>query len=307
MRQTAVVFAYHNVGFSGLAALLANEIDVKLLVTHQDDPGENIWFKRVAELAELNNIPVIFPKDPNTDEIVERISQEKPDWIFSFYYRYMLGQELLDIPARGALNLHGSLLPKYRGRTPINWAVLHGERECGASLHRMEIKPDAGALIDQQAVPILPNDTAFDVFQKVTGAAEIVLMRALPGLLAGQHQETPLELSAGSYFGGRKPEDGRVNWSAPAQQIHNLVRAVAPPYPGAFTDVAGHRLHILGSYFRDEEAADRNTRIYWSGLHCYADCADGKRLRITHLQIDQQDADLEVFTGCFGGKQLIVQ
>ncbi len=307
MRQSAVVFAYHNVGVSGLACLLANDIEVKLVVTHRDDPSENIWFNSVAELAELNNIPVICPENPNTDETINRVHQENPDWIFSFYYRHMLGQRLLDIPLRGALNLHGSLLPKYRGRTPINWAVLHGERECGASLHRMELKPDAGALIDQQAVPILPNDKAIDVFQKVTCAAEILLMRALPELLAGSQQETPLDLSAGSYFGGRKPEDGRIDWSASAQQIHNLVRAVAPPYPGAFTDVTGYRLHILGSYFRGEAAADKQVRIYWLDQACYADCADGVRLRITHLQIDHEDADAATFRKCFGSNQLILE
>lgn len=304
MTQSAVVFAYHNVGLRGLAAILANGVEVRLVVTHEDNPEENIWFGSVAELAELNNIPVIRPNDPNSAAVIEQISGLQPDWLFSFYYRHMLGKALLDIPAKGALNMHGSLLPKYRGRVPINWAVIHGEKECGASLHRMEIKPDAGALIDQQAVPILPNDTAHEVFQKVTCAAEMVLMRALPGLLNGDARDVPLDLAAGSYFGGRKPEDGRIDWSWPAERIHNLVRAVAPPYPPAFFDIAGHRVHLLGSYFLGEAAQTNQqgnqVRIYWQDNRCYADCADARRFQVTGLSIDQQPADQASFTAVFG-------
>jgi len=305
MSQSAVVFAYHNVGVRGLAAMLANDMDIKLLVTHQDNPEENIWFGSVAELAELNHIPVIRPDDPNSPEVVEQIRALQPDWLFSFYYRHMLGQALLDIPAKGAINLHGSLLPRYRGRVPINWAVIHGEKECGASLHRMEIKPDAGALIDQQAVPVLPNDTAHEVFQKVTCAAEILLMRALPALLDGSARETPLQLAGGSYFGGRKPEDGRIDWSQPAVQIHNLVRAVAPPYPPAFFDIGDNRVHLLGSYYRGEAAAGRQARIYWQQQRCYADCSDGQRFQITGLSIDNQPADQASFTQVFGNELIL--
>lgn len=305
MTPSAVVFAYHNVGLRALAAVLANGIEVKLVVTHEDNPEENIWFGRVAELAEMNNIPVIRPDDPDSQSVIEQIAALKPDWLFSFYYRHMLGQSLLDIPAKGALNLHGSLLPKYRGRVPINWAVIHGETECGASLHRMEIRPDAGALIDQQAVPILPNDTAHEVFQKVTCAAEMVLMRALPGLLSDSIEEIPLDLAAGSYFGGRKPEDGRINWSWPTQQIHNLVRAVAPPYPPAFFDITGHRVHLLGSYYRGEIAQGDRSRIYWHNQRCYADCADGKRLQITRLSVDQQPVDQAGFAAIFGDELIV--
>jgi methionyl-tRNA formyltransferase len=305
MSASAVVFAYHNVGVRGLASLLANNIDVKLVVTHEDDPQENIWFGSVRELARLNNIPVICPDDPNAADVVEQIRELQPDWFFSFYYRNMLGQPLLDIPLKCALNLHGSMLPKYRGRVPINWAILHGEKECGASLHRMEIKPDAGALIDQQAIPILPNDTAQEVFQKVTCAAEMVLMRSLPGLLQGTQQETKLELSAGSYFGGRRPEDGRINWFDSARQVHNLIRAVAPPYPPAFFDTGKHRVHLLGSYFRDESARRRQAGIYWHNNRCYADCVDGQRLQIIRLTIDQQEADQAAFEQHFGSELIL--
>jgi methionyl-tRNA formyltransferase len=156
----------------------------------------------------------------------------------------MLPESTLRLARKGAYNMHGSLLPKYRGRVPINWAIIHGETETGATLHEMTVKPDAGAIIGRTAVPILPDDTARDVFGKVVVAAEVTLWRALPDLVDGNPPRIPNDLAAGSYFGGRKPEDGRIDWRADAVAIHNLVRAVAPPYPGAFTQIDDHHVVI---------------------------------------------------------------
>jgi methionyl-tRNA formyltransferase len=303
--KRAVVFAYHNVGVRGLESLLACGVDVGLVITHEDNPEENIWFGSVDQIARLNNITVMTPQDPNAPEVLAAVRACEPDWLFSFYYRHMLGAELLGVPTQGAYNLHGSLLPKYRGRVPINWAVIHGERETGASLHRMVEKPDAGALVDQEVVPILPNDTAHDVFQKVTCSAEILLLRAVPRLLDGSAEEKPMNLQAGSYYGGRKPEDGRIDWHQSAQQIHNLIRAVAPPYPGAFFDINGERLTVLGSYFRNDAARQPNTRLYWDDGRCWADCHDGKRLCITHLGYNGELMDEAAFRARFGDQLLI--
>ncbi|MCG6900604.1 MAG: formyltransferase [Gammaproteobacteria bacterium] len=302
--KRAVVFAYHDVGVRGLSVLLALGVDVRLVVTHDDDPAETIWFSSVAELAALNDIPVIAPPDPNAADVVERVRACQPDVLFSFYYRHMLGAELLQIPVIGAYNLHGSLLPKYRGRVPVNWAVLQGETETGASLHRMEIKPDAGALVGQQAVAILPNDTAHVVFRKVTCAAEQLLLRCVPLLLNGVAQETALDLSAGSYFGGRRPEDGRIDWHRPASTIHNLIRAVAPPYPGAFFIIKGTRLQVLGSYYRALPALGQAPRLYWQDGHCRADCVDKRRLELTALAIDGKALDERGFQARFGAAEV---
>jgi len=237
--SSAIVFAYHNVGVRCLSVLLAHGVDVALVVTHRNNPKENIWFDSVAKLAMLHDIPVIMPDNPNAPEVVEQIRVLQPDFFFSFYYREMLKRELLEIPKSGALNMHGSLLPKYRGRVPVNWAIIHGEKETGATLHYMTEKPDNGDIVAQQAVPILPDDTALEVFQKTTVAAEIALHGVLPALLAGKAQAVKQDLSKGAYFGGRKAEDGIIDWSKDARSIHNLVRAVAPPYPGATTQLMG--------------------------------------------------------------------
>ncbi len=241
---TAVVFAYHNVGVRCLRVLLDQGVHVPLVLTHEDSATENIWYESVAQVCAERGIEAITVDEPNHPDVVARIRALAPDFLFSFYYRKMLGAEMLGIPKRGALNMHGSLLPKYRGRVPTNWAVINGETETGASLHYMEVKPDAGNLVAQTSVPILGDDTAHEVFQKVVVAAEVTLVRALPQLIAGTAPSVPLDLKAGSYFSGRKPEDGRIDWTKSARDVYNLIRAVAPPYPGAFTEFGGSEIVI---------------------------------------------------------------
>jgi methionyl-tRNA formyltransferase len=233
----AVVFAYHEVGARCLQALLDAGVDVQLVITHTDDPNERIWFTSVAEVAQKAGIAVITPESARDPDVQARIAAIAPDYIFSFYYRQMIPMSVLSLARIAPLNMHGSLLPKYRGRVPINWAVLHGETETGATLHVMAEKPDAGDIVAQQAVPIGSDDTAGEVFAKVTAAAAETLKDVLPRLRQGDVPRRPNNLAEGSYFGGRKPEDGRIHWDQTAAQVYNLIRAVAPPYPGAFCDV----------------------------------------------------------------------
>ncbi|MBU3561915.1 formyltransferase [Polynucleobacter hallstattensis] len=237
----AVVFAYHDVGVNCLKALLGAGIQIDLVVTHQDDPHENVWFGSVAKLCEDQQIPYITPNANQLMDLMTQLQKLAPDYLFSFYYRHMIPAELLACAKIGALNMHGSLLPKFRGRAPVNWAILHGETETGATLHMMEVKPDAGDIVGQSAVLIGPNETATDVFGKVSQAAVTVINQVLPELIQGHIPRKPNNLAQGSYFGGRKPADGQILWHQTAQQVHNLVRAVAPPYPGAFTDWQGQR------------------------------------------------------------------
>ncbi len=295
----AVVFAYHNVGHRCLNVLLAHGVDVALVVTHQDNPHENIWFDSVQKLAELHDIPVITPEDPNTPEVIERIRAVQPDFIFSFYYRLMLKQALLDIPARGALNMHGSLLPKYRGRVPVNWAIIHGETETGATLHYMTAKPDNGDIVAQQAVPILPDDTAHEVFQKVTVAAEMALHGVMPALLAGKAPRSKQDLSLGGYFGGRKPQDGEIDWAQSAQNIHNLVRAVAPPYPGATTTLLGQPMRILQTLVEQGAGNDGKPAFQVRDGKAYASCGSGI-LRVVRFELAGEEMSAAEFAARHG-------
>jgi methionyl-tRNA formyltransferase len=275
---TAVVFAYHDVGARCLRALLDAGVAVPLVVTHRDDPNEAIWFASVAALARSRGIEVLL--DPAGDEIRSAMQRLQPDFLFSFYYRRMLPAEVLALAKRGAYNMHGSLLPKYRGRVPVNWAVLHGETQTGATLHEMTARPDAGRIVDQQAVPIGPDDTALQVFRRVTDAAEAVLRRSIGRLIDGKAQLRPNDLAKGSYFGGRRPEDGRIDWAKSAREIHNLVRAVAPPYPGAFCD----RLRILRTKLEDRPAPHAQVGPYRERGEWFAVCGDGKVLRLLEVE-----------------------
>ncbi|MEK6420242.1 MAG: formyltransferase [Burkholderia gladioli] len=290
MKSRAVVFAYHNVGVRCLQVLLARGVDVALVVTHEDSPTENIWFGSVASVAREHGIPVLTPADPAAAELREAVSAARPDFIFSFYYRHMLPVALLALAPRGAYNMHGSLLPKYRGRVPTNWAVMNGETDTGATLHEMAAKPDAGAIIGQTAVPILPDDTAAQVFDKVTVAAEQTLWRVLPALLAGEAPHLPNDLSQGSYFGGRKPEDGRLDWSKPAAEVYNLIRAVAPPYPGAFTELHGRRFVVARARLAAPGSpAAQAARDLPPGLHVsdnalFGVCGDSRAVSILELR-----------------------
>ncbi len=289
----AVVFAYHDVGVRCLLTLLAHGVSVPLVVTHADDPSENRWFASVADVATLSDIPVIRPVSPDAPGVAEQVAACAPDFLFSFYYRHLLPPALLSLARYDAYNMHGSLLPRYRGRAPVNWAVLHGERETGASLHRMVARADAGDLVDQSRVPILPNDTAGDVMRKVTWAAELVLDRSLPSLLQGSARLAPLDLAQGSYFGRRTPADGRIDWCRPAWEVHNLIRAVAPPYPGAFFDMGGTRVSVLGSYYQDRPARSgrKPPVIYWDDGACFVDCIDRRRLRLVDIRVAGETLD----------------
>ncbi len=266
----AVVFAYHNVGARALRTLLAGGMQIELVLTHPDDPGETIWFESVAAVAAEHGIPVALVDLSVPPELQARVAAIHPDYLFSFYFRRMLPPALLATARIAALNMHGSLLPKYRGRVPVNWAVLHGERETGATLHVMEAKPDAGDIVAQQAVPVLPDDTAKDVFDKVTVAAEIALWSVLPQLMRGQLPRRPNPLAQGSYFGGRKPEDGRLDWTRPAAELYNLIRAVAPPYPGAFFESGGRRLVVARARLARPEIAALLPESCGLGLHAAA-------------------------------------
>jgi methionyl-tRNA formyltransferase len=282
---TAVVFAYHNVGARCLRVLRAHGIDVPLVVTHADDPSETAWFARVSDVASDLGLRWIAPADVNAKEVLDRVAALAPDFIFSFYCRQMLKPPLLALARRGALNMHGSLLPHYRGRAPVNWAVLQGERRTGATLHYMTEKPDAGDIVAQQAVPILPDDTARDVFDKVTVAAEICLDAALPDLIAGTEKRLPNDVAHGSYFGGRTPEDGRIDWRKRAVEIHNLVRAVAPPYPGARTTIGGVSARVLKTRMLDADASPGAPALLIDD-RLVAQCGGGGTLAIDALELD---------------------
>ena len=248
--SSAVVFAYSSVGCECLSVLIKRGVNIKLVYTHEDDPNEQQWFSSVYELAKSNNIPV------RTDApTVDAVKEAKPDVIFSFYYRAMIDMKILDLAPLGAFNMHGSLLPKYRGRACVNWAVLNGETKAGVTLHHMVARADAGNIVGQEAVDILPDETAHDVFMKIIPASGRLLGRCLDDILSGNAEGTPQDESQATKFGRRTPADGLIDWNKSAREIHNLVRGVAKPFPGAFTFHDGKKIMVWKTRVIDTETS----------------------------------------------------
>ncbi|MGH8253750.1 MAG: formyltransferase [Steroidobacteraceae bacterium] len=299
----AVVFAYHDVGVRCLRVLLAQGVTVPLVVTHADDPAEQVWFDSVARHAGWHGLDVITPPDARDPALLAAVRAARPDFVFSFYYRHMLGPEVLAAAPRGAYNMHGSLLPKYRGRAPVNWAVLRGETATGATLHAMTARADAGGIVDAQSVPILPDDTAVEVFRKVTFAAEITLQRSLPGLIAGTTALHVQDESQASYFGRRTRANGAIDWRQGAAAVHNLVRAVAPPYPGAFALANGTPLRVLRTIPAPGAASAAQPELRWLDGAAQALCHDGA-LHLLEFELDGRAMDAAAFHARFGSAPL---
>ena len=253
----AIVLAYHDMGCAGIESLLAHGYEIVGVFTHTDSKNENVWFGSVAELAARNDLKVFAPDDIDHPLWLDRIRELAPDVLFSFYYRKLVSKDLLAIPPKGCFNLHGSMLPKYRGCAPANWAILNGETETGVTLHHMTLRPDAGDIVGQRKVAIEPSDDAATLNRKLVAAARPLLDECLPLIRDGKAPRTPQDDTAATYFGRRSPQDGEIDWSKPARALANLVRAVTRPYPGAFTHARSTKVLI----WQAEATAQKHDKV----------------------------------------------
>ena len=281
-----VVFAYHNIGIVGLESLKRQGFDIRAVFSHEDDPKENVWFESVVDWAKSHYVAAFCPESVNTTHWAARIAEMAPEMMFSFYYRSLLGKEILSIPPLGAYNLHGSLLPAYRGRSPVNWVLVNGERRTGVTLHHIVEKADAGDIVGQQEVPIEFEDTALTLFGKLCGKAKELLEETLPLLKRGIAPRRPQDSTLASYFGGRKPEDGKIDWNWPVIRIYNLIRAVTEPYPGAFAMLPeGEKLFIWWAYPEKTGSSDLPAgTVEIEKENVYLRAPDG-RLRLVDIEV----------------------
>ena len=279
------VFAYSDTGHACLKLLLERRERVVFVGTHRDVPGEKLWYPSVAELARGHGLETHVVENPLDPQAIARLRIASPDLLFSFYYRRVLPDEMTSAAKLGAWNIHGSLLPKYRGRAPVNWAVLKGETRTGATLHAMTSRADAGAIVDQEPVPIGPDDAAIDVQRRVTAAAAAILGRRIDELKAGTAKTTPQDETQATRFGQRRPEDGRIDWSRPAKEVHDLVRAVTHPYPGAFTDLFGGKTFVWRSRLPGLAAHDNFPgEVRGEEGRLYVTCGDDHFIELLRLQ-----------------------
>ncbi|HPX10712.1 MAG TPA: formyltransferase [Syntrophales bacterium] len=300
----AVVFAYSAMGITGLDALEKSGVPVLAVFTHEDDPSENRWFDSVSGWAKKQSVPVFTPENVNAAEWVERIRRLGPDVIFSFYYRKILKRAILDIAPGGAFNLHGSLLPAYRGRCPVNWVLVNGETGTGVTLHYMAEKADAGDIVGHREVPIDFQDTAIVLYRKLQKAAGELLAELLPLIREGRAPRIPQDDRMASTYGGRKPEDGRIDWTCPVHRIYNLIRAVTEPYPGAFTHLPGGETMIVWWALPERDAVpDRPPgRVEWRAGGVFVRGKDG-RLRLLRGEIGGRLLDEKELIRYFEGKE----
>jgi methionyl-tRNA formyltransferase len=239
-----LLFGYGEMGCTGLEFLLDQGEEVAAVVTHADDPAEKKWFRSLAGTAAARGVRAFTGEEFSPGELRGLVRAQRPDLILSFYYRRLIAMPVLGEAPRGALNLHGSLLPRLRGRAPINWALVEGEERTGVTLHHMIAEPDAGDIVAQRGWDIGPRDTARTLFDRAVEETKILLRDIWPRIRSGSAPRIPQDASRATVRGRRRPEDGRIDWKAPTKRIDGLVRAVTEPFPGAFTHVAGRKLMV---------------------------------------------------------------
>jgi len=288
LKPTAVVCAYSSVGTAALEGLLEAGVDVRALYTYPQGEDER-WFTPPATVAQAHGIPIHMAPAFNDDTVYEAIRAHRPDFLFSFYFREMIQARFLDLPRLGAYNLHGSLLPKYRGRAPINWVIVKGEAETGITLHAMTPKPDDGVIIAQAKLPIAWDETALSLTDKAALAGRQLVREAIPGLVDGTspriNQKT---LGASTYYGGRKPADSRLDATMGVAEAFNQIRAVADPWPNAFL-----------------ETASGTVKVAWA-LPCVEPCPAG-HFRLTREGVLLGFADGSLRVHAFKGEGLRIE
>ncbi|MBN1557791.1 MAG: methionyl-tRNA formyltransferase [Lentisphaerae bacterium] len=183
--------------------------------------------------AEAAGVPVLTPEQVNAPDSVASLRAFRPELIVVVAYGQMLGKEILELPPRGCINVHASLLPLYRGAAPIQWAIANGEARTGVTTLYMNARMDAGDLIDQTAVPIGPDDTADTLHDTLAAAGADLLMRTLAALRTGAVRATPQDESRATYAPKLRKSDGRIDWCLAADAIRNRVRAFQP-WPGSW-------------------------------------------------------------------------
>lgn len=232
---------------------LARVEEVTLVVTNPDRPagrGRTLSEPPVKREAGRIGIPVFQPEKARSPEAVARISAERPDLIIVAAYGQILPQAVLDIPRIGCINVHASLLPRFRGAAPINWAIARGETVTGITIMKMDAGMDTGPMLHVREMPIGEDDTAETMFPALAALGAEALIEALGKLREGTLAETPQDGEKASYAPMLKKEHGRIDWSRPAGEIRNLVRGMTP-WPSAATGHAGRSLKILSASVRE--------------------------------------------------------
>lgn len=290
----AVLLGSSEPGVTALAALRDAGVDVVGVGAHAGELDGAVGGSLLAAARDAGIETAEFLAGRRT-EIGAFAARLAPDVGFTVGFRYLLDDAALAVAPRGWLNIHSSLLPAYRGRAPVNWAILEGERELGATLHFLDAGVDTGAIVFQESFPLSDDEDAGDALRKLDGVYRRLLARAVAGLEAG---ELPRRSVAGDdrVWPRRTPDDGRIDWTQSRTRVLRLVRAVAPPYPGAFTSLDGRRLTVLSAAPATTDVAPGTIAADGS-----IGCADGSIRPCTVLLDDERLESLSAFAGAVCG------
>jgi methionyl-tRNA formyltransferase len=230
-----------------LAALQASEHEVLAVVTQPDRPkgrGRKLTAPPVKETAADGGIPVLQPETVRTDTFHRQMRELSPDLYVVVAFGQILPSSLLEIPAKGAINVHASLLPRYRGAAPIQWAIINGDRETGVTTMMMDAGMDTGDMLLVDRTAIAPDDTAADLHDRLSVLGAQTLLRTLDQLQRGCLQRTRQDPDMATYAPMLKKKDGQIDWTQPAERIDCQIRGMTP-WPGTFTYSDGMRLKIF--------------------------------------------------------------
>jgi len=240
------LFGYHNAGVKCLAHLLECGAQVLFVVTHGPYPRERVWYDSVKTFAEEHSLRCYEMEKLSRDEVAELMRDARPDVLFSIAFRRLILGDILGIPPKGSINMHDSLLPRYRGFTPSTWTIINGEKETGVTMHYMEAEADRGDIISQLRVRIDPHDTGHSLQIKLAAASLELFRFNLPLIVNDLVRPEPQDESQATYYGrrGRSELDDLIAWEWPAQKIYDLVRAITYPVAGAFAYYKGMKLFV---------------------------------------------------------------
>lgn len=269
-----------------LKLLLAQpDFEILCVYTQPDRPrgrGQDVSFSPVKEVATLAKIPVMQPEKIRAPE-VEHLRKLAPDAIVIIAYGQIIPKRLLPIPRLGWINLHASLLPKYRGAAPIHWAVANGEKVTGNTTMRIDEGMDTGEMLLQQELPVGPEETSPELAARMAEAGAPLMAETLRRLAKGDLPGQAQNHAEATLAPILKREDGRIDWSRPAEGIYNRMRAFTP-WPGAYTEFRGHTCHLWGKPVSKKEAGGAPGTLLVDKERLRACCGAGSQLEITSVK-----------------------
>lgn len=289
-----MLFGVTRLSLECLRTLLRMGVEVTAVVTtpkefrisYSPSPVVAVQYVDLAVAAEKAAIPVIVVTG-RVGEYADVIGRLAPDFLLVAGWYHLIPRGVREIAPLGCAGIHASLLPKYRGGAPVNWALINGEAQTGVTLFYLSDEVDAGDIIGSAAIPIAFEETCATLYEKVIGKTQILLERYLPLIANGCAPRIPQDERGATWFPQRRPEDGRISWSFSTLQMYNWVRALTRPYPGAFTFFEGQRVVVWKAAPLDEkiEAPPGTVLSVVTGRSVDVSTVDGS-LRLLELDDD---------------------